>query len=155
MEIKVDTTRRFHTSASLSDVFRVLSDVPRSVSHYPDVAALHKQADGEYRWELRPLGTGGFSHQVVYACRYVSDLEAGTVVWHSVPGVGNGVISGQWTLSEDGSGTWVDFRNEGSLTIPVPRMLKRLARSFVSDSFENQIDRYLDNLRETFAKMKP
>jgi len=153
MQIKVDAVRRFHTNASLSDVFSVLSDVPRSVSHYPDVEALHKLQEGEYRWELRTLGTAGFSHQVVYACRYVSDANAGTVTWQPVSGVGNGTISGQWVLSEDSSGTWVDFRNEGFLTIPVPRMLKRLATTFVIDSFEGQIERYLANLNQTFRNL--
>jgi carbon monoxide dehydrogenase subunit G len=153
MDVRVDTTRRFRAPAPIEDVFTLLADVPRSVGHYPDVALLHPLGDGAYRWELAKLGAAGISHQVIYACRYVSDPSAKTVTWHAVPGVGNGIISGQWKLTADGDGTWIDFRNEGSLTIPVPRMLKRMAGPFVRDTFERQIDTYMANLGRTFEAL--
>ena len=153
MDVRVDIERRFRAPASVASVYAILSDVPRSVSHYPDVAKLEPLGGDTYRWELAPLGAAGISHQVIYACRYERDPMAHTVTWHSVAGVGNGVISGQWRLTADGDGTQVDFRNEGALSIPVPRLLKRMAAPFVRETFERQIETYLSNLTVTFRGM--
>ncbi len=132
-------------------MFEVLADVPRSASHYPDVAAVHEVSEGVYRWELKKLGTAGINHQVIYACRYVSDAEAGEIRWTPVEGVGNAIIAGSWQLSEGAAGTEIGFQNEGTLSIPIPRLLKSVAVPFIQASFRTQIERYIQNLTQTFT----
>lgn len=151
MDITIEARERFHAPADIAFVFAVLSDVPRSVSHYPDVESLEDLGDGVYHWKLRKLGTAGISHQIEYACRYVSDESAGVVRWTPVAGVGNCVIEGEWTLSADSAGTQVTFANTGTLSIPVPRLLRSAAAPFVRSAFSGQMATYLANLRATFA----
>jgi len=150
MDVPIESKKRFHTAAPIDTVFGVLSDVPRSVSHYPDVQALVDLGGGSYRWELRELGAAGIRHQVSYGCHYVSDAEAGTVVWTPLDGVGNGRISGRWRLTADEAGTWVDFHNTGTLTIPIPRLMRSVGVPFVQSAFGKQIETYLANLNRTF-----
>ena len=150
MDVQIESRKQFHTTAPLGTVFDILSDVPRSVAHYPDVATLEDLGGGSYRWALRALGAAGISHQVSYGCRYVSDRAAGVVSWTPVDGVGNGRIAGRWRLSADAGGTRVDFHNTGTLSLPIPRMLKSVGVPFVQSTFSAQIEAYLTNLMRTF-----
>jgi len=150
MDVPIEANKRFHTSAPVAEVFAVLSDVPRSVGHYPDVETLQRLEDGVYRWDLQELGAAGISHRIFYACRYVLDAEAGTVSWTPVEGVGNGRISGRWQLTADAAGTWIDFHNTGTLSVPIPRLLKSVGVPYVQAAFSAQIETYLANLVQTF-----
>jgi carbon monoxide dehydrogenase subunit G len=152
VDIPIQADKRFHVRASSAEAFALLADVPRSVSHYPGVESLEDQGDGVFLWKLEKMGTAGISHQIIYACRYVGDPDAGTVTWTPEVGVGNAVISGTWTLSEDSEGTWVTFHNQGVLSIPIPRLLKSAALPFVRSSFSSQIERYLENLVVSLGK---
>jgi hypothetical protein len=150
MDVPIEVRKRFHTTAPIGLVFDVLSDVPRSVSHYPDVANLEDLGGGAYRWVLREMGAVGIRHQVSYGCRYVRDRAAGIVTWTPVDGVGNGRIAGRWGLTADANGTWIDFNNTGTLSLPIPRMLRSVGVSFVQSTFSAQIETYLANLMRTF-----
>ena len=152
MKVTIETERRFIVPANQDAVFAVLSDVPRSVSHYPQVDRLLQLEDGVYRWELEKQGAAGVSHQVIYACRYVSDARAGTVTWSPISGVGNGEIQGSWRLSQSSSGTKIDFYNSGELDVPAPRLLKKMVGGFVKTAFDAQIDTYITNLSKTFSQ---
>lgn len=150
MDVPIESRKRLHTTAPLATVFEVLSDVPRSVSHYPDVESLDDLGGGAYRWTMREGGAAGIRHQVSYACHYVSDRASGEISWTPVEGVGNGRITGRWRLSADATGTWVDFENTGTLAMPIPRLLRAMGVSFVQSTFSAQIETYLSNLVHTF-----
>ena len=149
IDVKLNILERFEVKASPEDTFRVLSDVPYSVSHYPDVEGLEDEGAGVFRWSLKKMGTRGFSHRVVYACRYLNDADKGLVTWNPVNDVGNCVTSGSWKISASGEGSSVVFKTDVILSIEVPRMLKSVAAPFARKSFEVQIARYLKNLRAT------
>ena len=153
MEIKLELSKRFETSAAIDDVFDILADVPRSVSHYPDILSLEDLGDEVYKWTMQKLGVGGISHQVVYACRYASDAAKSEVSWSPIEGVGNGLIEGCWRLSTVAGGTSVDFQNVGRLQIPVPRILKSAAVPFVEAAFGKQVETYIAQLCETFSAL--
>ena len=150
MDVPIEVRKRFHTTAAIDLVFDVVSDVPRSVSHYPDVASLDDLGGGAYRWVLREMGAAGIRHQVSYGCRYVSDRAAGVVTWTPADGVGNGRITGRWHLTADADGTRIDFSNTGTLSLPIPRMLRSVGVAFVRSTFNAQIETYLANLMQTF-----
>ncbi|TXH02912.1 MAG: hypothetical protein E6R07_14035 [Nevskiaceae bacterium] len=151
MKIPVELADQFSVGASLETAFELLADVPRSVSHFPDIAKLQPLGDGAYRWELKPLGAAGIQHQVVYASRYVADAAARTVVWTAVSGVGNGVMQGHWRLRAQGQGTHIDFLNRGELEVPVPMLFRAAAKPVVQGLFQKQVRDYLDNIRRSLA----
>jgi hypothetical protein len=150
MDIAIESNKRFHTKAPLDQVFQILSDVPRSVSHYPDVDSLEDLGGGAYQWNLRELGAAGIRHQIVYGCHYVCEAHTGSIRWRPVDGLGNARIAGHWDLTSDAAGTQIDFFNEGTLSIPIPRLLKSVGVPFVQAAFLAQIDTYLANLMRTF-----
>ncbi len=152
MKITVGHASRFEVDASLGEVFGLLADVPRSVSHFPDVAQLVPTDAGTYRWEMEPVGALNIQHQVIYACRYVNDADQRGLSWIPVEGVGNGRIGGRWKLQENGEGTQMDFATEGELDVPVPAALRLLAKPVVERQFRQQVQRYLDNLSDAFNK---
>jgi hypothetical protein len=155
MDIAIEVTKTFQSTASVERVFSILSDVPLSVSHYPDVESLEDLGGGAYQWNLRELGAAGIRHQIVYGCHYVSDAQAGTITWRPVEGLGNARIAGHWRLTADDAGTGIDFYNQGTLSIPIPRLLKSVGVPFVQAAFSSQIDTYLANLERTFEVSVP
>ncbi len=149
VSVAVKVAKQFEVKAKPETVFALLSDVPRSVGHFPKVQQLVALGGGRYRWEMEPMGTAGISHQVRYACTYAGDAGKGSVTWTPVKGEGNGSIRGSWTLKPSKTGTVVSFETEGTLDVPVPRLLKSVAEPFVLAEFERSIRSYIDNLSKT------
>ncbi len=152
MEVSVDITDSFNVTSDLKTAFALLSDVPRSVSHFPDMQKLQDEGNGRFRWFLKPLGAAGISHQVIYACDYVSDEQKMTVTWTPVAGVGNGIIKGQWRLKAQGQGTAIEFSTSGELDVPVPMLLRAAAKPLVQGLFQNQVRGYLKNIKATLGQ---
>jgi len=152
MQIPVNITDNFSVTSDLKKTFALLADVPRSVSHFPDMQKLEDQGKGRFCWFLKPLGAAGISHQVIYACDYVSDDQKMTVIWTPVAGVGNGVIRGQWRLKAQGQGTAIEFSTSGELEVPIPMMLRAAAKPIVQGLFQNQVRGYLKNIKATLGQ---
>ena len=111
MTVKVDIEldRNFTVPADAATVFALLSDVPKSGSHFPKVDTLSDTGDGTFKWEMEKIGLGGNSIQTVYACKYIPDEASDSISWEPIKGEGNGVVSGTWTLSDNGNGTDISF----------------------------------------------
>lgn len=148
-KVTVSLNKTFNVGADVDRVFDLLANVPESASHYPGVEKLNDQGDGVYEWVMEEIGAGGFSHQVVYASKYVSDRDAGTIEW--TPVSGNSEISGNWKLTADGDGTQCEFNVNADLDVPVPRLLKSMAKPVVEQQFGSQTDTYINNLKTALA----
>ena len=110
--------------------FKVLAEVPNSVSHFPDLVSLTPEGGG-YTWRMKKLGVGKVSLQAVYACRYSNDPQQLSVWWEPVEGVGNSRVSGRWTLAPAGSGTQVTLENQFAMTFKLPKLMKKVAQGAV------------------------
>jgi len=148
--VENEVKRKFEVACPADTVFEVLSDVPESASHFPKTT-LHDMGDGKYRWEFDKIGVGKYSLQTIYACKYVSDEDKGTVKWTPVKGEGNAQVRGQWTIKElkDGN-TRITLNTKAVLEIPLAKLLKPALAPIVIREFDGLIDKYIDNLVETF-----
>jgi len=151
--IPISISLDFYTQAPIQDVFEILSDVPRSVSHFPNVEQLVSLGGEKYRWEMEKMGTQKFYFQVKYTTRYSWNEAEKWVRWYPIS-EGNGEFSGSWKLQQEDEGTRVFFTNEGQLQLPVPRFAKRIANAFVRTKFQELFDMYIRNLQQTFADIK-
>lgn len=152
MKIPVDVSDHFNVTADVKTAFALLADVPRSVSHFPDMQKLQDEGNGRYRWLLKPLGATGISHQVIYACDYSTDARKSTVTWTPVTGIGNGLIKGHWRLSAQGQGTHIEFETQGELEVPIPMLLRAAAKPIVQGLFQNQVNGYLKNIKAALGQ---
>lgn len=148
-KVSVTLNKKFNVGASIDKTFALLANVPESASHYPGVEKLNDQGDGVYEWIMEEIGAAGFSHQVIYASKYVSDEAAGTISW--TPVGGNSDISGSWALAADGDGTSCTFNVNADLDVPVPRLLKGMVKPVVEQQFGSQTDIYIENLKKALA----
>ncbi|ABB23202.1 SRPBCC family protein [Pelodictyon luteolum] len=145
--VEITVQREFRTASSPEDVFRLLADVPRSASYFPQVLQLVDLGDNAYRWEMEKIGVGDYTlQQTIYASRYTSDPATLSVSWTPVEGVGNALVEGHWTLASTGGGTAVALYSKGLLTVELPGFLQFLLSPLVTMEFEGLIDRYIRNL---------
>lgn len=149
-KVSVSSTRTFSVAADVGTVFALLADVPASAAHFEGVADLVDKGDNTYCWNMEEMGAVGITHQVVYTSKYISDEAAGTIEWIPVAG-GNSEIAGSWKLSDNGNGTDLEFTTSGELDIPVPRLMVKMARGVVQGQFDEQLDTYMNNLKNAFA----
>jgi carbon monoxide dehydrogenase subunit G len=150
-QMQVSARREFRVSADPRRAFALLADVPNSASHYPKVKNLVDLGNGAYRWEMQEVGVSGFSHQVVYACRYQGDETQGTVTWTPIEGEGNSKIAGSWKIAADGDGARLGFETTGDLSVPVPWLLRSVVGPFIEREFNQQIDTYVENLTKALC----
>lgn len=149
--VNIVINRNFDVPCSIEKVYKVLADVPLSVSHFPKVDQLVDLGDNSFRWEMQKLGIDKYFIQTVYACHYTDSKEAGWVKWEPIKGVGNGIVEGSWKFRTTPSGTHIDFYTKGDLTMPFPSLSKFLLGPFVTKEFNDLVDGYLANLKKTFA----
>jgi carbon monoxide dehydrogenase subunit G len=149
--VTVEIGYEFGVRASAREVFEVLSNVPDSASHYPQVEKLVDLGDGAYRWEMAKIGVGQFTLQTVYASKYVSNKTKGTVAWTPVEGVGNAQVSGNWKIKAGKKSTQLELHVQGDVELPLPALMKRVAEPLVTAEFEKMTEQYIDNLIERFG----
>ncbi len=145
----IELEKEFEVSWKQEKVFELLSNVPKSVAHFPKVDELVDLGDNSYRWEMEKIGIQAYHIQTIYACTYHADKENMKVTWEPVDGVGNGVVSGSWELEETEKGTLVRFYTKGTLEIDLPFFVKMVVSPVVSMEFESMVDTYHENLQET------
>ena len=151
LTVNIDLGYEFDVKAKASEVFEVLSDVPTSVSHFPKVDKLTDMGDGVYKWEMEKVGTAQVNIQTVYASKYTSNKAKGTVVWKPVPGVGNALVGGSWTIADHQKSTGLVLKIDGEITLPLPGLMKMVVAPVVEGEFEKLVDKYIANLIKKFG----
>lgn len=147
IDVHVDWSRRFAVRAGASDVFRLLSDVPRSAAHFPRVASLTALGPDTYQWQMQRVGTPQLGIQTTYACKYTSDALRRHIEWTPVEGIGNARLSGRWTIADlDGASTRVELAIAGRLSVPLSGLLKGVVAPMVEAEFKSLLDQYIANL---------
>jgi len=145
--VNIDLHRKFTVAQDIDVVFSLLSNVPASAAHFPKVDALTPLSDNSFRWDMEKVALGIYSIQTSYACQYISDRSAKTVVWTPIKGEGNAIVSGSWKLKELAAGTSVLFDTKAELTMPISGLLKLAVSPLVKLEFSGMVDTYLRNLK--------
>lgn len=154
--VEVSLERRFKTTCPYEIVFKTLADVPYSVSHFPKVEELEDWGDEVYFWKMEGIGIGKYQIQTSYACAYTNNKKEGWVQWAPIADEGNALVEGKWTIKELAHGvTQIDFTTDAELTLPLPRLIQAVLAPLVAREFEGLVDKYLENLKDTFSKAKP
>jgi carbon monoxide dehydrogenase subunit G len=151
IKVTIDLDREFIVAAGIDTVFDLLSNVPASAAHFPKVHALTPIADNSFRWDMEKVALGIYSIQTSYACQYISDSNAKTVVWTPINGEGNATVSGKWELIELATGTHISFKTKALLTVPLPGLLKLAISPLVKLEFSGMVDTYLRNLKSLWG----
>lgn len=151
VKVNIDLQRKFIVAEEIDTVFSLLSNVPASAAHFPKVHALTPLSENSFRWDMEKVALGMYSIQTSYACQYVSDSDAKTVVWTPIKGEGNAIVSGKWKLSELETGTNIIFETKAELTLPVSGLLKLAVSPLVKFEFSGMVDTYLRNLKNLWA----
>lgn len=152
VSVHIDLGYEFEVRAKFDEVFALLSDVPKSVSHFPKVERLTDLGDGVYKWEMQKVGTAQVNIQTVYASKYTSDKARGTVKWTPVKGVGNALVGGSWKISDHkGKSTRLVLQIEGTVDVALPGLMKMVVEPIVASEFEKLVEKYIANLVKTFG----
>ncbi len=149
--VDIDVAYEFAVKAPFAQVFALLSDVPASVSHFPNVQQLVDMGRGVYRWEMEPVGTAQVHIQTVYASQYTSNKAKGTVVWTPVAGIGNAQVGGSWKIVKQKGSTALTLAVKGTVVTPAPAVTALVVEPVVRAEFERLIEAYIDELIEVFG----
>lgn len=152
VSVHIDLGYEFEVKAKFDEVFAVLSDVPRSVSHFPKVDKLTDLGGGVYQWEMQKVGTAQVNIQTVYASKYTVDRAKGGIRWTPVKGVGNALVGGSWKVTDHkGKSTVLVLKIDGTVDVPMPGLMKMVVEPIVASEFEKLVEKYIANLIKTFG----
>jgi carbon monoxide dehydrogenase subunit G len=152
VNVPIELGYEFEVRSGFDEVFALLSDVPRSVAHFPKVDKLTDLGDGVYKWEMKKVGTAQVHLQTVYASQYRSDKASGTVTWTPVAGVGNALVGGSWNISDHkGRSTRCVLKIQGTVDVPLPGLMKPVVAPVIEGEFEKLVEKYIDNLIAAFG----
>lgn len=143
LKIKTEYNTSFSCRASPEQAFKLLSDVPSSASHVPNVTSLIKEGDS-YHWKMGAVKLKNLSAELEYACQYYSDPSNFTVTWKPVQNVGNGKVKGKWVIKPDkNGGSTVYLYSELEITLNFPSLLIKPIEIFVSKQNVNHTVQYV------------
>lgn len=150
MDVSATADHNFSVPASPDQTFALVSDVPDSVAHFPGLERLDGAGPGAWRWTLNRIGSGKLSLQTIYTCHYTSDARTQRVQWVAADGpTDNAQVSGAWTITAEGAGARVRLVNTLTVTVQVPRLMRRPAEALVRRENERLIQRYVENIQAT------
>lgn len=142
--------KSFETSASPDRVLELIGDVPEAGRHMPNIEKIEAGPEsGAYTYLLEKIGAGPISLQVTYRSIFTVDAEAKTVTWNPVEGFGNSFTKGSWKVTPSGEGSRVELDSEFGANMPVPRIMKGAADSFLDKEYNRVLDTYTANLKKT------
>ncbi len=149
--VNIDLAYEFAVKADYDTVFATLSDVPKSASFFPKLDRLVDLGDGVYRWEMAKVSVGQINLQTIYASRYVADKAKGSMVWTTVPGEGNALVSGSWQMTDTQPSTHLVLKLQGELSLALPGLMKAMIAPVVEAEFKKLLERYIGRLTEHFG----
>lgn len=148
--IPVKITREIRVATTPDRMHALISDVPRSVSHWPDVQNLVKLEGTDYRWEMVPVSYAGVTMQPIYVLRYGWDAGRLRVWWEPVKQEGHIVeVEGFWQLAPQDGATAATFELDMRFDLPVPNMLVPMAKQLLGAEIGKQVDTYLAAITKT------
>lgn len=151
-DVKINIKKKFSVSKNIDSVYNLLSDVPASTSHFPDLDQLIEEQANTYRWEMKKMGLGAISFQTIYACKYISDSDAKSIKWTTQKTADqNAIVSGEWILEETGNGCDITLLTDALMTIPLPSLAGIGIKPVVKVEFENLINLYIKNLSRALS----
>lgn len=153
--IPVVIKRTFEVAASPQDTHALLSNVPRSASHVPEVKGVEKIDEITWRWIMNPVSYAGITMQPVYSCRYGFHLDDLRITWESAREEGQFVdVTGHWLLEPLPRGTRSNLLLDMKFDLPVPQMLVGMAQPILGGELEKQMDNYVLALTQTLGPLR-
>lgn len=150
--VKID--RFFDVSATPSEMFELITNVPRSASHFPDLQNLVQLDDYTWRWEMSPVSYAGVTMQPVYVLRYQWQADRLYMRWDPVRQDEHFVVvEGNWQLKprENGPGTNAYFLLDMQFELPVPQMIAGMAKQLLTTEIGKGVDGYVANMTRTLG----
>ena len=65
--------------------------------------------------------------------------------------MGNGLVSGSWTITDKKKSTHVLLNIHGEINVPLPGLMKLIVVPVVTRENEKLIEKYIDNLVKRFG----
>ena len=144
--VAVELDYEFAVKAPFKDVFELLADVPASASFYPQVERLVDLGEGSYRWEMARIGVASVHLQTIYASHYVANRAKGSITWTPLSDQGNALVGGSWKIGEQKKKTTLLLSVRGTVTLPLPALMKSVLAPLVTAEFERLTESYIANL---------
>ncbi|MBI2382570.1 MAG: hypothetical protein HYV18_00655 [Gammaproteobacteria bacterium] len=151
--VHLEINREFAVAAGAADAFEFLAHVPHTRRCFPDLERLVALGGQRYRWEIRPIGTVGIKHRVIYGCRYAASRRDKTVEWQPLDDIGNGRVAGRWRVATDRRGARLSFHTEARLLVPdVPLPFRLLAAPYVEREFLRRVEGYHERVQAVLGE---
>lgn len=151
-DVSIKLKKKFSVAADKETTFQLLSNVPASTNHFPDLDKLVQEATNTFRWEMKKISLGPISLQTIYACEYSSDPDTHKISWVPRKTDGeNAIVTGEWILEESESGCDITLLTDAKMTIPLPSLAGIGLKPVVRVEFETLTNTYIKNLTKALS----
>jgi uncharacterized membrane protein len=158
MNVDIKIQRSVEVDAPYEKVLPLLSDLEGTIRRFPKLRKLTRLDSQSYLWEMETIGSSAanIAHDLSYGAKYKVDVSRGVLSWTSLPGRGNALIEGCFTLLAQGdSRTRLSFDVRGRLCdVPVPLLYRPLAPPFIQGKFTRFVDIFLEATRDAVLSRK-
>lgn len=146
-KISTSVERSITVNSSLDKTYRLISNLKETPKYVPGLEKSETIDDVTYKWTFEPVGFKGINIIVKYTVKYTL-TPPDKVSWETLPGSGNAESKGSFVLEKiNDDTTKINLKMEITIEAPIPRLLTKFAKPFLSTEAGNLIDGYLDNIK--------
>ena len=146
-KIPTKTNKTIRVKAPLKKVFDYMSDVTESSKCQPGVEKVEEIDDRTYRWTQKEKDYGPVKFQVTYTLHYDTN-DKDRITWKSTGEGNTDVEGGVWLKAIDDKTTEVKVENALASDVPIPRLMKAVAKPIANKELEKTVNAYLENLKK-------
>lgn len=151
MKAKIDLVRNAHIEGDATELFEMLSDLPKTMSHFPKLRAFSDLGDGMWLWDIEPIHVAGMTYELQVVTRFTVDADKRVVTLTPVTSRGNAEIGGHFCSVQDGEHALLKLDIAGTIEVDVPMLLRAPAKPFIRAYFARLVDRFIERIQAEYT----
>lgn len=145
LKITFQYTHRFTSPKKREDVYNFLVDYEKSiVPMFPGLKSIQPKGNDEYVWDFETIKQGGYEVDIDLVTKFSAEPNKLSVL----PVKGKTMLASDFTLTESGEGTTLDFKSNFETELALPSFLKSMAQPFAEKGIRSLFVKYLSNVEK-------
>lgn len=151
MKAKIDLQRVARIEGDADELFALLSDLPKTMAHFPKLRSFTEHENGAWLWDIEPIHVAGMTYEISVATGFEIDSGKRVVTLLPVSSIGHAHIGGHFRAVQSGDHAELQLDIAGTIEVDVPMLLRAPAKPFIRGYFAKLVDRFIERIQAEYA----
>lgn len=150
VELSIPYTKEFEVDKTVTEVAPYFKNISETIQkNFPGLQSISQKPNGSYEWIFQELAHAGYNLQIKFST-FFKEVEPQIVEIIPV-NASETSLAGKVSYAEKNGKTQIKFDWTISLVLPIPSLLKGMAKSFAQKELNKLFDRFALNVQNSLA----